>query len=153
MLSGWLWTETGTRNTNIDFDIESTALQIQTDSVLGSGDIMWIRFVELNSDTGPGIMIKFSDPSSYAVGRCGDDTFTLPGTEKYRIWTFRKQDNTLQLLCNGVEIFKMNYLEVSDECKSIWSKDFGRMIFSSISAENGLVDNASDLYRELGRGK
>ena len=154
MLSGWLWKETGARNTNIDFDIESTPLQIQTDSVLGSGDVMWIRFVELNSDTGPGITIKFSDPAYYAIGRCGDETFTLPGTEKYRVWTFTKQDNTLQLLCNGVEIYSLNYLEsgASDECKTMWSKDFGRMIFSSSSAENGLVDNASDFYRQLGTG-
>ena len=115
---------------------------------------MWIRFVELNSDTGPGITITFSDPASYAVGRCGEDhTFTLPGTEKYRIWTFKKQDNTLKLLCNGVEIYSINYLGVSDECKSVWSLDFGRTIFSSTSAENGLVDNASDFYRQLTTGK
>ena len=114
---------------------------------------MWIRFVELNSDTGPGITITFSDPASYAVGRCGDDTFTMHGTEKYRIWTFKKQDSTLQLLCNGVEIYSLNYLGVSDECKSIWSKDFGQIIFSDKSDENGLVDNASDFYRQLTTGK
>ena len=114
---------------------------------------MWIGFVELNSDTGPGITIKFSDPASYAIGRCSDDTFTLPGTEKYRIWTFKKQDNTLQLLCNGVQIYSLNYLADSDECKDIWSKDFGRIIFFSSSAENGLVDNASDFYRQQKTGK
>ena len=153
MLSGWLWKETGTRNTEIDFDIESTPLQIQTDSVLGSGDVMWIRFVELNTDIGPGITIKFDGMASYAIGRCGDETFTLPGTEKYRIWTFKKQDNTLQLLCNGAEIYSLNYLGASDECKRMWSLDFGRIIFSSSSAENGQVDNASDFYRQLGTGK
>ena len=129
MLSGWPWTETGTRNTEIDFDIESTPLQISTDSVIGSGDNLWVRFLDKNSE-GAGIHMKFVDPPSYTIGSCTQETdFSIPGTEKYRIWTFKKQDNTLQLLCNGVEIFNFNYGDSPAECKSWWTKDFAKITF------------------------
>ena len=147
MLLGWPWTTTGTRNTEIDFDIESTPLQIQTDSVVGSGDYLWVRFLDTNSE-GAGIDIKFTDPPSNSIGYCIPRVnFTMPGAEKYRIWTFIKQDNTLQLLCNGVEIFNFNYSDLSTECW--WSKDIAKIAFPS---NEELTDTASDYYRSFKDG-
>ena len=136
----------------IKFDIDSTPLQIQTDSVPGSGDVSWVRFIDPASDIGPGISIKFTDPASYFIGYCLESYFTLPGTNNYRIWTFTKQDSTLQLLCNGEEIFNFKYDEFPEkDCRNMWSSDFSQMLFSS--DPNDIVDNASDLYRQYVKGK
>ena len=37
----------------ISFDIESTSLQIQTDSTVGSGDMLWVQFAKLNAGKNP----------------------------------------------------------------------------------------------------
>ena len=106
-----------------------------------------------DEDTGTvGINVFFTDPPSYNVGHCGTKTdFTLPGTEKYRIWTFKKQDNTLQLLCNGVEIFNINYVESpKKDCKPQWSQDFSIIRFVNADSK---PDTASDSYRQYADGK
>ena len=46
VFSGWI--ESGVRNTDIEFDLESTPLQILTDSRVGSGELLWVRFDRLN---------------------------------------------------------------------------------------------------------
>ena len=143
------WTATGLRNTSIDFDLESTPLQIQTDSIAKSGDVVWVWFHGSTYD-GAGIFIYFNELLTYTIGWCKKDknvTFTLPGKEKYRIWTFMKQDNTLQLLCNGVEIFNFNYAEPfsnNDECKTRWSQALTKMRFPS---DSYVSDTASDYFR------
>ena len=102
---------------------------------------------------GPGIDIEFTNPPTYIIGSCTQKTdFTLLGTENYRIWTFKKQDTTLQLLCNGVEIFNFNYGDspAQSDCKSVWSRDFAYIRFTK---ENVATDTASDLYRNIVYGK
>ena len=136
----------------ISFDIDTTPLQIQTDSVLGSGDVMFVRFVGQNSSGTVGIDVIFTNPPTYDIGHCGTRTdFALPGTEKYRIWTFKKQDNTLQLLCNGAEIYNLNYTEYLDDetCGEKWSLDFTHLRFVKSAS---LTDTASDFYRPYTKG-
>ena len=147
------WTPTGTRDTNIDFDIESTPLQIQTDSVLGSGDVMRVRFVDVSIDNSIGVRITFSDPPTYGVADCETGTsFNLPDKEMYRIWTFKKLDGTLQLLCNGLEVFNFNYTDstTNGDCSDNWPDNFSHIKFAS---GPGVSDTASDIYREFRSGK
>ena len=88
---------------------------------------MLVRFVKLDTKEGPGIRIKFSNPPR--IRHCEFDlSFTLPGTSRYRIWTFKKEDGKLQLSCNGVQINDFNYLESDNvECKEMWSYDFAHV--------------------------
>ena len=37
----------------ISFDIESTSLQIHTNSTVGSGDMLWVQFAKLNAGKNP----------------------------------------------------------------------------------------------------
>ena len=122
-----------------------------TDSAVGSGDFLWVRFLD-STPEGPGIDIEFTDPPSASIGYCRSRvTFSMPGIEKYRIWTFKKQDNTLQLLCNGVEILNLKYIEISDKgCNNIWSRDFVKIIFPD--NKDG-IDTASDHYRNVATGE
>ena len=148
------WTAVGTRNTKIAFDLESCPLQVQTDSVVGSGDVLWVRFLKLNSGEGPGISIKFNDPPTYSIGRCSNisnEEFTLPGADKHKIWTISKQNDKLQLNGNGVELFDFNFKDSSElDCKTMWALDFAHIKFMS-TVDN--IDTASDMFRQLTKGK
>ena len=147
------WTAVGTRNTKIAFDLDSCPLQIQTDSVVGSGDVVWVRFIRLTGD-GPGISIKFNNPPTYSIGRCSNisnEEFTLPGADKHKIWTISKQNDKLQLNGNGVELFDFNFKESSElDCKKMWALDFAHIKFMS-TVDN--IDTASDMFRQLTKGK
>ena len=99
------------------------------------------------------VRIIFSNPPLYSIMKCDKNSnFTLPGTERYRIWTFTKQDNTLQLLCNGVEIFNFNYVEFSTntECSETWSQNISNI---QLMSDSDVSDTASDFYREYRTGK
>ena len=114
---------------------------------------MRVRFIDISTDNSIGVRITLSDPPTYGIAVCRTGiSFTLPGTEKYNIWTFKKQDNTLQLLCNGVEIFNFNYGDSSnnDGCADNWPDKFSHIQFASGS---GVSDTASDFYREYRIGK
>ena len=145
------WTATGSRNRNINFDIESTPLQVQTDSAPGSGDLIWVRFIE--SGWHPGVKIFLNNMPKYSIGFCpevGDIQFSLPGTKKYRIWTFKKLNNRLKLLCNGVEIYNFNFANSdTSDCRNQWSRNFNKISFPS-NEEN--VDTASDFFRRFTDG-
>ena len=141
------WTARGTTNTLMNFDIDSTPLQILTDSLIGSGDAMRPAFVGEVAEAGSGLMISFTDPPAFAIGNCTNlAAFTLLGTDKYRIWTIIKHKNTLQVLSDGVEIFNFNFTESHDNCRRMWSQDFDRIQFLS-------ADTASEYFRNLPDGK
>ena len=142
------WTAV-TKSQNIDFDLETTPLQIETDSMVGSGDLLWVRFNPLNSDSGPGMKIWFHDSPSYYIGYCSSENtvFTIPSTENHRIWTFRKSSTTVQLLCDTKQIFKLNFADSSSQdCKNKWSLDTAYIQFQS-------TDKASDSFRQRPKGK
>ena len=144
------WKAAG-KKTRKHFDIESTPLQVQTDSALGSMDVMRVRFLKLSTTTGARVEVTFSDPPTYTISSCGINNviFNMPGGEKHRIWTFIKHDRTLQLLCNGVEIFNLNFGESANECREMWSLDFEEIKFSK--NVDGVADTASDFFRAYKR--
>ena len=116
---------------------------------------MRVRFVDISTDNSIGVRITFSDPPTYGIAICKTGiSFTMPGTEKYRIWTFKKQDNTLQLLCNGVEICNFNYGDSTTNggCADKWPDKFSHIQLQFASG-SGVSDTASDFYREYRTGR
>ena len=92
---------TGERNREIQFDINSTPLQIHTDSEIGSGDLMWVLFLA-NPEGAVGISVGFDSTPNYHIGSCL--IRTKIATEKLgehddRVWTIEKHDTRLKLLC------------------------------------------------------
>ena len=121
------WTAAGTRGTTIDFDLKSSPLQIQTDSVVGSGHMLYVGFYQLDVYKA-GVAVSFTKPPKYSFS-CGLETpFGNAGADNHRVWTVRKQNNTLQLLCNGVQIFDRNLAE-SSLCRDRWSVDTAHLRF------------------------
>ena len=113
---------------------------------------MWIRFQDSAKD-GAGIFVYFTTQPTYRVGWCTENVqFTMSGTEKYRIWTFKKESSILKLFCNRVEIFNFNFVESSlneDRCKDTWSLALTQLRFQSNS---NVADVASDYFRPYRRG-
>ena len=150
------WTATGQRNQYIEFDLESTPLQVRTDSEIGSGDLMWIQFADLgeSSGKGGGISLHFDSQPKYDLGYC-ESRVHIPvnklGTDKNRTWTMKKENTRMKLFCNGVEIFDIEtQTSTKSECRTHWSFDCGKMRFRSTSTE---PDTASDFYRKYISGK
>ena len=136
----------------IDYDIEDNPLQIMTDSVVGSEDLLRVGFYTQDDTYSGDMYVKFTDPPQYWIGYCNADwvTFTAP-EEQVRTWTITKTETSVVLACNGVEI--VNYLfseSTRDVCVSYWSRDATKMKFRSNS--NG-IDTASDKYRAKPTGK
>ena len=109
---------------------------------------MWVWF----EDT-VGFGVRFKNPPEYWIGTCtGNNTyipFTLPVKKEKLVWTFRKHEDTLELRCDGVEIFNFNYESSTfpgPACKNNWSKYFTYLEFKK-------TDNASDYYRSDPGGK
>ena len=109
-----------------------------------------MKFVDAD-DNGPALRVKFSDPPKYHIAFCTNFVeFAVRNIAEHRIWTFSKQENALELLCNGIEIFKFNYVTNFDEkCKDMWSKNFVQIIFGQW---DGIDDTASDLFRPAREG-
>ena len=151
------WKAVGARNNRILFDLESTPLQIQTNSTIGSDEIVRVKFNRRDL-AGPAIQIKFQDPLIYTIGRCEGSVknipFSPPSVDTHRVWTFSKQNNRVRLLCNGVQIYDFNFSESSlEECWSQWSADFVYIKFMHVDGEPNDSDTASDFYRELPNSK
>ena len=81
------WTATGERNQFIEFDLESTPLQVFTNSIIGSGDMMWIQFANLNKDGIVGFVVKFDSNPFFNIGQCVENVqipLIVAKPQKYR---------------------------------------------------------------------
>ena len=144
------WTAAGTRGTFKEFDLESYPLQIQTNSVIGSGDLLYVGFYQVNSIVyEAGLAVWFEKQPKYLITCGSESSFTMPGGDMNRVWTFRKQDGRLQLQCDGAQIFDFNFAESpSEECRK-WSLDFARIQFMKTSM---YTDTSSDYFRKFAKG-
>ena len=136
--------------------MESSPLQILTDSVLGSNDKLRVEFEPEASGLAHDFTILFTDPPQYQIGRCMSEavTFNIPDTQ-IRTWTITKTNNVnneaLSLSCNGIEIF--NYLfstSSNSDCVTRWTTDVVDMLFKG---DRWGTDTASDEYREKPTGR
>ena len=132
---------------NIQYDLHNNPLQILTDSVVGSEDLIRVGFYP-EDGVGGNVMVKFTDPPQYTIGWCIFPdwvTFTNMPVEDTRVWTITKTATSLVLVCNGVEIFNYLFSESADSnCVPKWSGD---MVTIEFMSDISRVDTASDKYR------
>ena len=134
------------RNNTISFDLESTPLQIKTDSITGSGE--WIAVTAHTEDESyiGGVWVQFSSPVQYFIDYCTSPWTSLPvqpPDEEDKTWTIRKTATTLSIECNGVEVLNYQFSDSSNgNCVSKWGGDVvDKILF------NSSYDTASDSYR------
>ena len=133
----------------IDYDLETSPLEIRTDSALGSGEELKVFFFTAGGSTAGGVRVKFSSTPQYAIGWGNPWTnfpATLP-TATVKVWriTVDKTSGTRVVIhCNDQEV--VNTLFSSSACSSSdwssrWSKKIEKIEFHSS------WDTASDYFR------
>ena len=147
------WTEVGERNRDISFDINSTPLQVYTDSEVGSGEMIWVQFHASNKGAGMGIYFN-AQPKSF-VGYCEEQEIPLGklGTIKNRVWTIEKENTRVKLRCNGEQIFDFDTEDSTKDCKSHWVLDFITLKFADETITQDMADTASDFFRQYATGE
>ena len=133
------------KNTWMDYSIGAVPLQLRTNSRLGSNDVLVIRFK--SRDQEPSLKIIFSDTPAYQISSCtgGPVDFTMSDGEEH-VWTVYKRGGSLNLLCEGEQIF--NYLFKDSSIDGCAEK------FSFVEAfAVGSDDTATDQYRADPRGQ
>ena len=83
-IPGWTWTETGERNVYIDYNLEANPLQIRTDSLIGSEEMISVAFYTEDDNLAGAVKIKFTDPPMVNIDPCMDYINFEPEVEQVR---------------------------------------------------------------------
>ena len=139
------------RNVEIEWDLESTPLEVRTNSVLGSSDQVSVSFHSAGGESeGSGrVRLYFTSTLQYWLSWCSTSYTNLPVTppsatdEVWRITLTRTAGVRLVIHCNEVEV--LNTLLSQATCSdsrwsTIWNRDVIKIRFDS-------GDRASDYYR------
>ena len=134
-----------TAGLNYTHDLETSPLQIKTDSAAGSEEEVFVRFYTGTSNAYNGaVLLAFKDPPEYKISGCSEGwaTFSvdLP-TEQSKIWTITKTATTVEIVCNELEVLMFTFAEAfNSDCLTFWSRDTEEVGFRS-------TDTASDEFR------
>ena len=146
----------GERNKFIEFDLESTPLQIFTNSEIGSGDFMWVRFANSQKAGKIGLQLAFDSKLTYNIGKCENKEIPAEklGTDRNRIWTIKKVGTKVILYCNGELIVELETeASKNEDCRILWAIDFAGIKFHDGSNDGLRKDTASDYFRRYKAGK
>ena len=133
----------------ISTDLETTPLEIKTNSTLGSEDILDVTFYTTQTVTAGGVEIYLSSIPQYYLTWCSSSrtnfSSNLP-SKVDRIWRITLDKTAgirLMIHCNGVEV--VNVLISDDTCdrrdwRIYWSRNVEKIYFATL-------DTASDYYR------
>ena len=144
------------RAVNPAVDLETTPLEIKTNSTLGSRDEVRVHFYNSQGDLGGGTWIYFSSTLQYLIPFCTvinrytNFPSNLPTAvdKVWRITRTRTSVTRLKIHCNDVEVLNLLPSETCETSnwKDTWSKKVEKIFFAS-------VDTASDYYRLYQQGK
>ena len=144
-ITGWLPVQRGVK---IEWDLQSTPLEIRTNSVLGSYEMARVFFYSAGGWPAGRVSLQFTVDLQYFPGGCSNSWIYLPvtppsATEKvWRIAVTRTAGVRLVIHCNEVRVLN---LLLSSTCSDsdwsiIWNRDVKKIEF-------WVEDNASDSYR------
>ena len=146
-MTGWIAVQHGMK---IDYDINTTPLEIRSDSVSGSGDVVDVYFYTSQGEEAGGVGFKLTSPPQYNIYDCiySWTNFTTDlSTARVKIWriTVIRASGMigLQILCNGEEV--LNTVLSRSVCfysnwNSVWNTDIAKINFR-------FYETMSDYYR------
>nr|AFK75413.1 putative secretory peptide-3 [Pleurobrachia bachei] len=135
----------------IPFDLESTPLQIKTNSLTGSGEMIRVVTFTADGKVIGAVEMWFKSSVKYKITGSCKNWYSLfpvqPPEEVDKTWTIRKNTTTLSIECNGVEVLNYQFSDSNDSsCVERWGGDVVELIKFS-GKESGNEDTASDTYR------
>jgi hypothetical protein len=133
----------------INYDLESTPLELKTDSELGSGEKVFVEFYTAGDDVAGEVILTFSSKVEYFLSWCSyrSPLPTQPPSTTDKVWRItlsRTSGTRVMIHCNDVEV--LNVILSRTTCpgssgwKTIWTHDVEKINFDS-------RDTASDHYR------
>ena len=136
------------QSVELEWNLESTPLEIRTNSVLGSDDRVDVYFYSAEGESAGGVLLRFTSTLQYYLAWCTYWT-NLPvtppsATDKvWRITLTRTAGIRLVIHCNDVEV--LNTLLSEATCSrsgwsTYWNRDVTKIKFC-------FPDTASDYYR------
>ena len=131
----------------IDQDLETTPLEIKTNRIKGSNEVVYVGFYSAQEEEVGGVSLYFRSPAQYTVWFCTSNYNDLPSTlptitEKiWQITLTRTSDVRLIIHCNGVEVVNilMSFCAQS-AWSNYWTMDVEKIWFHP-------SDTAADYYR------
>ena len=145
-VTGWKAVQRGVR---INYDLETTPLEIRYDSESGSGEEVYAYFYTSLGEYAGGLWFELTSPPQYHMYSCRDRTnfpTDLP-TARVKVWRITVIRSSgiigLQILCNGEEV--LNTVLSNSSCtvsrwNTYWNRDIAMIGLSS-------SDTMSDYYR------
>ncbi|XP_063674031.1 uncharacterized protein LOC134811203 isoform X2 [Bolinopsis microptera] len=137
------------RDVEIEWDLESTPLEIRTDSERGSQDIVMVNFYSAGGEGAGGVMIYFN-AARYLLNYCSSsyayfsvNPHSAAADKVWRITLTKTADVRVVIHCNEVEV--LNILLSDSTCgnanywSTYWNRDVAKIEFTS-------YDTASDYY-------
>ena len=156
-LTDWLPVLNKMRDVVINYDLQNVPLKIKTDSELGSGEQMSVRFMDSRRNDAGGIIIHFNNALRYELISCTSGERNFPREIRLcaaaeRIWTielkvFPKSYTSdvsywgkgLIVHCNNVEVLNVR-LDFLCDIGNNWSRKVDKIKFLH-------SDTASDYFR------
>ena len=140
------------RSVKIEWDLESTPLEIRTNSVLGSDDRVDVFFYSAGGESAGAVALYFTSTLKYYLNWCSTSWTNLPVTapsdtdKVWRITLTRTAGIRLVIHCNDVEV--LNTLLSQATCSdsgwsTVWNRDVTKIMFHP-------SETASDYYRQPG---
>ena len=135
----------------INFDLENNPLLIKSDSIIGGGQRVKIKFLTAQHELAGGLTIRLVSTPVYWIWECSDDFTTFPKnfpSETDKILKIEKLSGSdyirFVLLCNDVEL--LNVLLSDLKCKgdsnwrTYWNREIAKLQYND-------ADKASDFYQ------
>ena len=134
-----------------DFDLETTPLQIKTDSARESFGLLFglLFFTAEGKESGS----VFIGNPNYVIYPCSTKWTALPQNlipaEQNKIWTITETATSVKIECNEVEVLTYTFTDssMSEECATGWSRDTTKIKFKLSANTNKVPDTASDEFR------
>ena len=131
-----------------DIDLETTPLEIKTDSAVGSGDYVYVYFYTSQGHEAGKVYLRFTSTLQYRIYGCSTWTnvTTNPPADVNKVWKIsvtRTSGIRLQIHCNDVEVLNILISDttcISSSWSTYWSRDIEKIFFAP-------EDSASDFYR------
>ena len=148
-ISGW---SVVTRDDEIEFDLETTPLEIMTNSTFGSNEELNVNFLSAQGETAGGISIVLNFHPLYRFHNCMEAALSFSATFPFdttRIWritlTRSSTEIRVKIHCNNEEVLNVLLSDnvcfsMLDDWKTSWGEDVAKIKFPSSSS-------AADLYR------
>ena len=127
-------------------DVKATPLQIKTDSTLGSGDLVFVRFFNKGASPAGGVKLHFTSPMQYELEWCTEERLLLENVpaQQDKVWTIaRTLDKSVKIECNGVVVAEFGIASCTHSEKYVYDREMEKMTFDG-------SDTATDFYRPKG---